>query len=166
MIHLFCYNEKMKLFVISDTHGNFTLALKAHSLSEQVDIIVHLGDGFSDADLMRELLDIHVVSVAGNCDLGSSAPRERVWECEGKRILLTHGDAYGVKSGLDKLKRRALEVRADLVLFGHSHLATQEQHADILFLNPGTMMNAALQKSYAIVDVSPAGITASLHSII
>ena len=155
----------MKLFVISDTHGNFKLALKAHSQSEQIDLIVHLGDGFSDADLMRELLDEDVINVAGNCDLGSSAPRELLWECEGKRILLTHGDAYRVKAGLEKLKRRALEVKADLVLFGHSHLATHELDSGILFLNPGTMISSALHKSYAIVDVSQDGTSASLHEI-
>jgi putative phosphoesterase len=141
------------------------LALKAHSLSKQSEIIVHLGDGLSDADLIRDLLNANVISVAGNCDLGSSAPRELLWECEGKRVLLTHGDAYGVKAGLEKLKRRALEVKADLVLFGHSHLATQELYSDILFLNPGTMMNAALNKSYAIVDISADGIFATICNI-
>ena len=155
----------MKLFVISDTHDNFLLALKAHSMSEQIDTIVHLGDGYSDGDLMRELLHTNVIGVAGNCDLGSNAPRELLLECEGKRVFLTHGDAYGVKTGLEKLKQRALEVRADLVLFGHSHLVTQELHSDILFLNPGTMMNAAINKSYAIVDVSHDGITATIHNI-
>jgi putative phosphoesterase len=114
---------------------------------------------------MRELFKTNVISVAGNCDLGSSAPRELLLECESKRVLLTHGDAYGVKAGLGKLKQRALEVRADLVLFGHSHLATQELHSDILFVNPGTMMNAALNKSYAIVDISPDGISATICNI-
>jgi len=155
----------MELLVISDTHGNLASALHAHSLSAQIDVVIHLGDGFSDADLMRELIDEPVISIAGNCDLGSSAPRELLWECEGKRILLTHGDAYGVKSGLDRLRRRAQEVRADLVLFGHSHLATQELHSDIMLLNPGTMMDGALLKSYAIVDVSAFGITARLRQI-
>jgi putative phosphoesterase len=155
----------MKLLVISDTHGNFTLALKAHSLSENIHSVIHLGDGFSDADQIREFVDANVISVAGNCDLGSSAPRELLWECEGKRILLTHGDAYMVKSGLKKLKQRANEVKADLVLFGHSHQATHELHSGIQFLNPGTMMSGAPLMSYAIVDVSPDGITVSLHGI-
>jgi len=162
---MLCYNARMKLLVISDTHGNYALALKAHSLSEPIDIIVHLGDGLSDAELMQELLHADVVCVAGNCDLGSSAPRELLWECEGKRILLTHGDAYRVKFGLERLKQRALEVRADLVLFGHSHIATQENYSDILFLNPGTMMNDISNNSYAIVDVEQNGISATLHEI-
>lgn len=156
----------MKLLVLSDTHGNFTLALKAHSLSEQIDTIVHLGDGLSDAAMLQELLDSNIVGVAGNCDPGSSAPRELLWECEGKRILLTHGDAYRVKSGLERLILRALEVRADIVLYGHTHQAKQTLHSDILFLNPGTMINAASHKSYAIVNVSPDGISASLHDIV
>jgi putative phosphoesterase len=155
----------MKLLVISDTHDNFLLVLKAYSLSEKIETIVHLGDGLSDVELIRELLHANVISVAGNCDLGSSAPRELLWECDGNRILLTHGNAYGVKAGLEKLKRRAHEVKADLVLFGHSHLATQELHSDILFLNPGTMMNGASNKSYAIVDVSPDAITATICNI-
>jgi putative phosphoesterase len=155
----------MKLLVISDTHGNFTLALKAHSLSENIDMVIHLGDGFSDADQMREFVDANVISVAGNCDLGSSAPRELLWECEGKRILMTHGDAYSVKAGLKKLEQRANEVKADLVLFGHSHLATHELHSGIHYLNPGTMMSGAAHMSYAIIDVSPEGITATLHDI-
>jgi len=155
----------MKLLVISDTHGDYTLALEAHSLSEPVDIIVHLGDGMSDAEMLRDHSGADVVCVAGNCDLGSGAPRELLWECDGKRILLTHGDAYRVKFGLERLKLRALEVRADLVLFGHSHIATQENYSNILFLNPGTMMNTAPDKSYAIVYVEKDSISATLHSI-
>ncbi len=156
----------MKLFIISDTHGNFALALKAYSEAEPIDIIVHLGDGFPDAELMRNILNTNITGVAGNCDPGSDAPRELLWECEGKRILLTHGDAYGVKSGIERLKQRALEVRADLVLFGHSHIATQELYSDILFLNPGTMTPAAPYKSYAVAEIKADGITASLHNII
>lgn len=155
----------MKLLVISDTHGNCALALKAHSLSEPVGIIVFLGDGLADAELMQNIVDTDVVCVAGNCDLGSSAPRELLWECEGKRILLTHGDAYRVKFGLERLKQRALEVRADLVLFGHTHLATQENYLDILFLNPGTMLNTAPNKSYAVIDIEKERISATLHEI-
>lgn len=156
----------MKLFIISDTHGNFALAMKAHSEAEPVDTIVHLGDGFSDAELMRNILNTNITGVAGNCDPGSTAPRELLWECEKKRIFLTHGDVYGVKSGLEKLRRRALEVKADLVLFGHSHIATKEMYSDILFLNPGTMTAAAPHKSYAIAEITADGITASLHGII
>ena len=155
----------MKALVISDTHGNISLALKAHSLSEPVDIIIHLGDGSDDADLMREVLDVTVINVAGNCDIGSTAPRELLWECEGKKILLLHGDAYGVKGGLTRLDQHAREVGADAVLFGHSHLATNELRSELLILNPGTLSRAAHQRTFAVMNVSSDGINASLHGI-
>jgi hypothetical protein len=155
----------MKALVISDTHGNISLAFKAHSLSEPVDIIFHLGDGSDDADLMRGVLDVPVINVAGNCDVGSVAPREFVWEYEGKKILLSHGDAYRVKSGLIKLEQRGREVGADAVLFGHSHLATNELRLELLLLNPGTLTRAANRRTFAVIEISSDSITASLHDI-
>ncbi len=155
----------MKALVLSDTHGNTPLAFRAHGLAEPVDIIFHLGDGSADADLLREVLDVPVINVAGNCDIGSSAPRELVWTGEGKRILLTHGDAYQVKSGLMKLERRGREAGADAVLFGHSHLATNELRSDFLLVNPGTLSVAANRKTFAIMDISSDRITASHFDI-
>lgn len=155
----------MKALVISDTHGNFSLALKAHSLSEPVDIIFHLGDGCDDAELMRDVLEVPVINVAGNCDIGSKAPRELVWESEGKRILLSHGDAYGVKAGLARLDQRARSIGADAVLFGHSHLPLNELRSELLLLNPGTLIHTCHHHTYAVMNVSSEGITASLHEI-
>lgn len=155
----------MKALVISDTHGNVSLALKAHSLSEPVDIIFHLGDGCDDAELMRDVLEVPVINVAGNCDIGSKAPRELVWESEGKRILLSHGDAYGVKAGLARLDQRARNIGADAVLFGHSHLPLNELRSELLVLNPGTLIHTCHHHTYAVMNVSSEGITASLHEI-
>ena len=147
---------------MSDTHGNSALARKALSLSEPVDAVLHLGDGSADAERLRETPGVPVVNVAGNCDVGGEAPRELLWECAGKKILLTHGDAYGVKSGLDRLEARASEVGADAVLFGHSHRATHIVHPGLLILNPGTLSREARHHSYAVVHVTSDGITARL----
>lgn len=155
----------MKVLVISDTHGNLSRAFSAHTLSGPVDAIIHLGDGAADADLLREALDVPVINVAGNCDPGSNAPRERVWECEGKRILLTHGDAYKVKSGLARLRQRAEEVGADAVLFGHTHQGVLEDHAGLLLVNPGTLSNAGHNRSYAVLMITPEGITSRHYDI-
>ena len=155
----------MKVLVISDTHGNANCAFRAHSLSEPVDVIIHLGDGAADADLLREALDVPVINVAGNCDLGSAAPREQVWECEGKRILLTHGDLYQVKRGLAGLLQRAEEIGADAVLFGHTHQGVLENHAGLLLVNPGTLSHAGHHRSYAVLTISPDGITSRHYDI-
>jgi uncharacterized protein len=155
----------MKLLVISDTHGSANRAFTAHSLAEPVDAIIHLGDGASDADSLRVALDVPVINVAGNCDPGSNAPRERVWVCEGKRILLTHGDAYQVKSGLARLRQRAEEIGVDAVLFGHTHQMVQEDQAGLLLVNPGTLANAAQHRSFAVLNITPESITIKHYDI-
>jgi hypothetical protein len=152
----------MKVLVISDTHGNFSRAFNAHTLSDPVDAVIHLGDGSGDADLLREALDIPVINVTGNCDAGSNAPRELMWECEGKRILLTHGDAYHVKSGLARLRQRAEEIGADAVLFGHTHQGMFECRTGLLMLNPGALSNDTRHRTYAVLSITPDGIT-SVH---
>jgi len=155
----------MRVLVISDTHGDISRALSAHSLAEPVDVIIHLGDGCAEAALLSEVLDIPVINVAGNCDLGAHAPRERVWECEGKRILLTHGDFYQVKSGLDRLRQRAEEIGVDAVLFGHTHQAVLEKQSGLLLLNPGSLANYGLRRSYAVLSLEPKGITVQHYDI-
>ena len=76
-----------------------------------------------------------------------------------------HGDAYGVKSGLGRLEKRAREAEVDAVLFGHTHRATVTTLSGILAVNPGTLMRAAQQKSFAILEITPAGISAQLYDI-
>lgn len=155
----------MKILVISDTHGNFSLAMTAHRLAEPVEAVIHLGDGCADADLIRAVLDVPVFTVAGNCDFRSSAPREYLWECEGKRILLVHGDAYRVKAGLEFLEQRARALNADAVLFGHTHEAVQEIHTELLILNPGTLAHASCHRSYAVLNVEPDSISARIYEL-
>jgi len=152
----------MKILVISDTHDNYPLALKAAELAAPFDSLVHLGDGADDADLIAGILEIEVIRVAGNCDHGSEAPRELLWECGGKRIMLTHGDRYRVKTGLGELEKRGLELNADAVLFGHTHQSLISTRSGILFVNPGSLMNSSQHASCAVMEISPSGITARL----
>ncbi|HEX9079642.1 MAG TPA: metallophosphoesterase [Desulfuromonadaceae bacterium] len=155
----------MRLLVISDTHGNYHLALRACDLAEPVDAVIHLGDGGEDAGLLSHILGDRLIRVVGNCDHRSAGPGELLWECEGKRLLLVHGDRYGVKNGLARLEQRGIETRADVILFGHTHCAMIDTLSGILFVNPGTLMHSDRQTTYAILDITPAGVTARLHDI-
>lgn len=129
------------------------------------DVLFHLGDGNEDAEVSAHALELKVIHVAGNCDIGSVSPRELLLEYEGKKLLLIHGDSCGVKSGLGMLEKRAREVGADVVLFGHTHRATVTTLAGIMAINPGTLMHIAKKKSFAILEITPAGISAELHDI-
>jgi uncharacterized protein len=155
----------MRILVVSDSHGNLPLVLQACDMAGTFDALFHLGDGGDDAGLLVHALDVKVFHVAGNCDIGSASPRELLLECEGKKLLLMHGDACGVKSGLGLLEKRAREAGADAVLFGHTHRATVTTLSGILAVNPGTLMRTAQQKSFAILEITSAGISAQLHDI-
>lgn len=143
----------MKILLLSDTHGNFPLALEACFIAEPFDLLIHLGDGCDDVTLLKMSGIDKCVNVSGNCDLGSTAPRELIWEGEGIRILLTHGDRYGVKSGLEPLLARSKELNVNATFYGHTHLPLNETIDGILFVNPGTLTKAALCNSCAIIEL-------------
>lgn len=155
----------MRILVISDSHGNAAMALQACDMAGDIDALFHLGDGGEDAEILAHALDVRVIHVAGNCDHGSASPRELLIECEGKKLLLMHGDACGVKGGTGMLEKRAREAGVDAVLFGHTHRATVTDLSGILAVNPGTLMRTAQQKSFAILEITPKGIAAQLYDI-
>lgn len=155
----------MRALVISDTHGNFDLALKACSMAKPFDTVIHLGDGSEDAELLRHVLDVSVINVAGNCDIGSPAPRELIWECEGRRLMAVHGDAYRVKGGLERLELRGIETGVDAVLFGHTHIAEVTTRSGITFVNPGTLIHPSQQPSFALLEISASSISAKLFQV-
>jgi len=68
---------------------------------------------------------------------------------EGYKIFLTHGHLYGVKSGLQNLYYKSKEEGADIALFGHSHIAVNEEIGGIVFLNPGSIGDKRSQKYYS-----------------
>lgn len=144
----------MRLLIVSDTHGNDTALIKAYDQAGLIDGVIHLGDGEQDTLLLETLIEGSILKVAGNCDLGSSAPRELLVTLEGRRILLTHGDRYTVKSGLAQLVARGKDAGADLVLYGHTHLARIEEQDGLLLLNPGTLWSCSSFQSYAILETN------------
>jgi putative phosphoesterase len=142
----------MKLLVISDSHGNYARALKAHQLAGPVDHIVHLGDGAEDARLMEEVLETPVYRVAGNCDFDPELPTELILEFGQCRILATHGNRQRVKSGLSQLLAKGIAAGATVVLYGHTHLPAIASSQGILFVNPGPLKEG-FPGSYAILTI-------------
>ena len=114
----------MDALIFSDSHGR-TRAMYA-ARDRQIsppDAVFFLGDGLRDTELLAYEAKAFY-AVRGNCDWFSSyddTPNERIVSFAGLRILMTHGHAYNVKSGLGALLIRATAVDADLVLFGHTH---------------------------------------------
>ena len=79
----------IKLLVISDTHGDTSLAEKVLEKHQDADIVIHLGDYLRDAERLHELYpEIRFEVVCGNCDyVGGDIPMEKLLELEGQRDL-------------------------------------------------------------------------------
>ncbi|BAU26953.1 hypothetical protein DFP93_10436 [Aneurinibacillus soli] len=138
----------MKLVVVSDTHGSMEhLAAIRERHGEAC--FFHCGDACYP---IAEEPDF--VYVKGNCDRDRVMPEELITEQDGLVILQTHGDAYGVKQTGMRLRYRALEAGANLVLFGHTHVPTCVQDDGVLFLNPGSLLLPRSHPiaTYAVLD--------------
>lgn len=113
---------------MSDTHGRPD-RIKA-ALSRQIsppDMLLFLGDGLWNLSRC-DTGDVPVLAVRGNCDIFSffDAPEERLVNLGDAGIMMMHGHAYHVKSGIESAARHAAEAGADILLFGHTHKKHQE----------------------------------------
>lgn len=127
--------KNMKLIVISDSHGN-SLGIDKLFEKYSFDYLIFLGDGLKDLGLYANM--DNVIAVSGNCDMFAEEPAERIFNADGKLILITHGHKYGVKSTLNHLKAKVLEEKCDIALYGHTHIQNIENWHNIWIANPGS----------------------------
>ena len=116
--------------LISDTHGRFEEDWKKHF--SRCDMIFHMGD-FADKDVYENFMDLEIPiqTVRGNCDFGLWAhflPKTQIINVEGKNFCLLHNRAF-LPDDVDDI---------DFVIFGHTHIPTDEVRGGIRFINPGS----------------------------
>lgn len=138
--------------VLSDTHGNLSALEGVLPILSSCDMVFHLGDCFTDMRAFKGELGDKLVCVKGNCDIHPES-KYKIVEVEGKRLLLTHGDCYGVKAGLTRLCYFAKEQGVDAVFFGHTHVACDEEADGVRFINPGALSLMTVEKSFAYVVI-------------
>jgi len=146
----------VKIAVISDTHGSVKECINTLLHINNIDKVIHLGDNTNDAVEIASITQIETIFVKGNCDVyDHNTPEEMLIELNSKKILITHGHKYNVKSGLNNLYYRGKELGVDVVLFGHSHNPLIVDYDNIIFFNPGstTLPRACSKKSIGIIEV-------------
>jgi len=148
------------LLVFSDSHGTTYLERLAE-VTKFCDEAVFLGDVLDDADEFAMYASMPMMRVAGNCDFFCRDAREIVVTIEGVRLLICHGDAYGVKYSMREIIRRAGEVGAQVVLYGHTHRARAEYQEGILLVNPGAMRS----HEYAVLKLECGKAVPTLHTL-
>jgi hypothetical protein len=140
----------MKITIVSDTHGKYQQLLNIAAANKDSDLFIHLGDGASDT---LRVENHNFITVKGNCDYGDFNT-ETVLEVAGKRVFITHGHNYYVKSGLGELTRRARELNSDIALYGHTHRADIAKDGNMYIMNPGSVYD---NNSYGIIEISDSG---------
>lgn len=124
-----------RILVLSDTHGDLSVAARLITLCPRPDALLHLGDFADDAAGIAQVLGCPYHAVRGNCDYRALNPQERVFTLYGKRFLMTHGHRYQSELALGLSGEQA---RCDAVLFGHTHQPLLAAHGSILIVNPGS----------------------------
>jgi putative phosphoesterase len=140
----------MKIGVISDTHARHFSQLPQNLLKalEKVDLIVHAGD-IVTMDVIRGLETVAPLKgVCGNMDLPEvrlAFPEKLVIDIAGRRIGVMHGS--GGPAGLETLVTQSFP-EADIIIFGHSHIAVNKMLDGIKLFNPGSARD-----SYGILEL-------------
>lgn len=142
----------MILAVFSDTHGN-TAGMLSAARRVRPDVLIHLGDNYRDsAELAREFPDLPLHAVPGNCDYACREPDTDTFMAGLVTVFATHGHRYSVKYGLDSLLNAAHFSGADLVLYGHTHIARIDYYGGMTVVNPGTS-GLGSKPSFALIEI-------------
>ncbi|MFC4403939.1 metallophosphoesterase family protein [Gracilibacillus xinjiangensis] len=143
-----------KVLIISDSHGweSELLEIKERHQHE-VEAMIHCGD----SELLHsseELSGMNVVK--GNMDNDDNLPEEIDFTVDNLHFFVAHGHMHQIKFTLQPISYRGDEVGANVVCFGHSHIAGAEKAENKLFINPGSIRLPRSQHpgSYAILSAN------------
>lgn len=139
-----------KVLILSDSHG---LTDELAAIKEKFDLkySIHCGDSELGMDA-PEMEDFY--KVAGNCDFDARYPEDHKIEIGGLTFYITHGHLHNVKSNLNRLSYHAEEAGANVICFGHTHVAGAEKIGDQLFINPGSILQPRNrpEKTFAVME--------------
>lgn len=156
----------MIIGVISDTHGDLRRVEECLRLMLNVELLLHAGDFYEDAQKIALAAGLKVVAVTGNCDYMVRGPSEEMLAVGATRIYLTHGHLYRVKHDISLLVQRSKALGVDVTVFGHTHYPTVFKRDGMLFVNPGSPHSPrAGEPSCAVLDVNRTGIKARICTV-
>jgi hypothetical protein len=160
-----------RIMVISDTHEDMaTLRMLMEYLKEaRIDLVVHLGDYYSDTSLLEH--EGHaLVKVPGTWDphyYDPHVPNRRFIDALGWRLFLTHTPESHYNDLADDIKPETIlqSGQADIFLFGHTHRAEINLRNGVIMINPGHMScdeTRGFPLTFALLDIDPASVTVNL----
>ena len=134
--------DLMKVLICSDSHGRLDYFQQVMDL-EQPEIVIFAGDHSTDAiDMSLVYRDVLFAIVKGNTDMDDYESRETaIFDLMGKKVLLTHGHLFSVKTTLEELEKKAHLQKAEICVFGHTHKEFMAEKNGVVFVNPGALQD-------------------------
>jgi uncharacterized protein len=150
--------DAMRVVVLSDTHAPRRWRVCPPQVAEQLrgaDLILHAGDVCTAAVLDELAQYAPVVAVVGNNDgtdvAAWGAAETAELDIGGLSVAMVH-DSGTATGRLARMRRKF--PKADLVVFGHSHIPLDESGYGLRIFNPGSPTDRRRQ---------PAGTLGVLH---
>lgn len=145
-------SKNFDILVISDTHRRRdAISRVLAQLNFRPWAVLFLGDGLKDLDVISNDArydSLSVFSVAGNCDkygfFSADEPDVRAVMAGEIKIVMMHGDTFGVKHGLGEAQRYAASQGADVLLYGHTHAPYVQTLAAGEYIGGGVTLPKAL----------------------
>lgn len=146
----------MRVLVLSDSHGNGLNVRNAILREKSADVIIHLGDGADDVLLCPEAVgERRVILLKGNVDSEYFGAQRLISTRIGEAVIFAcHGDKYGVRGDTQGFEAAARVEKADIALFGHTHMPYYRYDSGLHIVNPGAVKNG----DYAVIEILDRGI--------
>lgn len=151
-----------KIVVMSDNHGYRNIIEEIKEQESDGDYYVHCGDS---EGIIEELHGW--ISVRGNNDWMANLPDETVFEVEGIKFLVTHGQRYGYFNREAAMIDDLMHYGCDVLLSGHTHMPQFECVDGFYLINPGstTLPRGGSCKSYCVIYVDNGNINVEFKEI-
>ena len=155
--------HKQVIGIFSDTHRNLDglreAAEKAKAMGAT--ILIHLGDSYKDGEVLLEYSN-KVLRVPGLYEpeyKNPEVPNRFFRDIGGFNIFFTHSPTKEEQDLPEDQnpQKVAAERRADIFLYGHTHLFEVAAKNDALFLNPGSLKtgdNRSLTLTFGILELT------------
>lgn len=153
-------NGDIRIIVMSDTHGDFTVCNRVIEKELPFDYLIHCGDVQADPEMLLEHREQYgLLAVKGNCDWFVDLPQSLLRRIGFCNILIVHGHKQDVHAGHKYLLENARRSHADVVLYGHTHSPLIQRYEDrgVLVVNPGSLTQNrpyGSPGSYAVLTIS------------
>lgn len=156
--------------ILSDTHHtccDTDFKRRARMAFGHCDCIIHAGD-LTDISILQAFAGKEVYAVHGNmCNITTqrTLPERRIIDLEGYSIGLCHGagNRYNIED-----RMLTLFPDSDCIIYGHTHTPVCHTIGETLVINPGSFQTTGRygsQGSYAILQIDPGGLSATLHEL-